>query len=138
MMASNQSIGRAEAFQARLARLAPDMVIEPAPGEFGAIATYEESNGRRIFSFCLDGLLIDPDGEARYVPYTEILKTSYHGVAELRAEKHGQMSRDLALILKNGETFILHFEERGDRLSERLRVGGLIEQRLRLARADFR
>ncbi|MCH2116045.1 MAG: hypothetical protein MK171_14210 [Pirellulales bacterium] len=126
---------RADAFLAHLRRLAPDLRAEKTHGEYAVVASYVAEDDSRIFSFCVDGLLLDPDREARYVPYSEISMTSYYGFDELEAEKSGQMSRELTLTLSDNETIVLPLREKDDRYSERLRIGGLIEQRVRLARA---
>lgn len=135
-MTSPKHIERADAFLARLLRLAPDIRAEKTQGEFGAVASYHDATDRRIFSFCLDGLLIDPDGAARYISYLEISTTSYYGGDELMAEKSGDMSREITLNLHKGEAIILPLRKRSDQFSERLRIGDLIENRVRLARAN--
>ena len=59
---------RADAFLARLRQLAPDLRAEKTRGEYAVVASYVAEDDSRIFSFCVDGLLLDPDCEARYVP----------------------------------------------------------------------
>lgn len=127
---------RTDALLARLRRLAPDLRAEETRGAFGAVASYVSDDGRRIFSFCTDGLLVDPNCEARFVPYSEIDSTSYYGAEELRQEKSGHMSKDIALKLRDGTSLVIPLKTRSDRFSERLRIGQLIEQRVRLAKAD--
>jgi len=81
-------------------------------------------------------ILVDPDCEARFAPYSEIDSTSYHGTEELRQEKSGHMSKDIALKLRDGTSLAIPLKTPSDRFSERLRIGKLIEQRVRLAKAD--
>ena len=135
-METHKESERADAFLARLRRLAPDLIAEEARGEFSAVASYVSDDGHRIFSFCIDGLLLDPDCDARFVPYSEIESTSYHGTEELKLEKSGQMSKEITLTLRDGTSLAIPLVTRSDRFSERLRIGQLIEQRLRLANAE--
>ncbi|MBX7534029.1 hypothetical protein K3165_13925 [Qipengyuania sp. 1XM1-15A] len=100
------------------------------------MASYVSDDGRRIFSFCTDGLLVDPDCEARFVPYSEIDSTSYYGTEELRQEKFGHMSKGMVLKLRDGTSLAIPLKTRSDRFSERLRIARLIEIRVRLAKAD--
>ncbi|MBX7528414.1 hypothetical protein [Qipengyuania vesicularis] len=135
-MKTHKSTERGDALLARLRRLAPDLREEEARGEFLAVASYLSDDGSRILSFCVDGLLIDPDREARFIPFSEIEATSYHGTEELKQEKSGQMSKEVTLTLKDGSLLPIPLATRSDRFSERLRIGNLIEQRVRLADAD--
>lgn len=134
-MKAHKDTGRADALLARLRRLAPDLRAEDTRGAFAAVASYVSDDGGRIFSFCIDGLLLDPDCEARFVPYSEIESTSYHGTEELRLEKSGQMSTAITLSLRDGTSLAIPLETPSDRFSERLKIGNLIEQRVRLANA---
>ena len=135
-MKGHKETERADALHARLRRLAPDLRAEEKRGAFGAVATYVSEDGRRIFSFCTDGLLVDPDCEARFVSYSEIDSTSYHGTEELRQEKSGHMSKEISLKLRDGKSLAIPLKTPSNRFSERLRIGNLIEQRVRLAKAD--
>ena len=135
-MRTQEQSERADAFLARLRRLAPDLKPEEVIGEFGEVASYHAEDGGRIFSFCLDGLLIDPDRDAQYIPYSEISATGSYGADELELEKSGQMSRELTLTLRDGGMITLPLRASTNRFSERLRIGKLIEQRICLARAD--
>lgn len=127
---------RAHAFRARLRRLAPDLHAEESLGKFCAVASYLAEDGSRIFSFCLDGLLVEPDCDARFVRYSEIESTSYYGTERLKQEKSGHMSRALTLTLRDGTSLALQLRAPADCFSERLKIGNLIEQRVRLANAD--
>lgn len=134
-MKTHKETERGDALLARLRRLAPDLRVEETRGEFAAVASYFSDDGSRIFSFCIDGLLLDPDCEARFIPYLEIGSTSHHGTEELKQEKSGRMSTEISLTLRDGTALALPLKTRTDRFSERLRIGDLIEQRVRLAKS---
>lgn len=135
-MKAHRENERSDALLARLQRLAPDLRAEETLGAFAAVASYVSDDGRRIFSFCVDGLLLDPDSEARFVPYSEIESTGYYGTEELKREKSGQMSNEITLALRDGTWLAIPLKAPSDHFSERLRIGNLIEQRVRLANVD--
>lgn len=133
-MSLPKRIEYAEAFRARLLRHVTTLLPEPDLGEFEAVASYVAEDGRRIFAFCLNGLLIDPDGDSRFIPFAQISATDYYDDQRLRTEKRTQMYRSIILTLCDGEKLELPLNQRTDGFSERLAVGVLIEQRIRLAR----
>lgn len=110
---------------------------------YEVLATYWTEQGDRPFAFCLDGLLVDPEGVARFIPFGEIEGAGYHDIEQLRETKRlaqaGEPLREpLRLTLQGGEVLELPLNERPDGMSERLLIAGLVEQRVRIARADRR
>ncbi|MBQ1500415.1 MAG: hypothetical protein IIZ38_19080 [Sphingomonas sp.] len=104
------------------------------------LATYHHDDGRRPFAFRRDGLLIDPEGDARFIPFDAIEDASYHDLALLRADKRsmkrGERNRGvLPLRLVDGEVIALPLNAHPEGRSERLTIARLIEQRACIARA---
>jgi hypothetical protein len=106
--------------------------------DYEVLATYLHDGGERPFAFCRDGLIIEPDGSARYLAFHEIESASLHDHGLLKREKGGAMLTSLPLALKGGETLTLPLNARADGMSERLTIAGLIEQRIRIANSERR
>ena len=108
------------------------------------LATYWHDEGGHPFAICRDGLLIDPDESGRFISFHQIKSTSLHDSELLLNEKNAMRvsgsvgATSLLLALTNGETLILPLNARADRMSERLTIAGLIEQRVRIARSERR
>jgi hypothetical protein len=131
-------------FVKRLLRASANLHKGESSDVHGVLATYRTRDCRSPFAFCAEGLLIDPDGEARFVPYSEIEDSGYYDVEMLKASKRtlelGEAleAEVLPLKLRNGEKIDLPLEVREDGMSERLAIGGLVEQRVRIHRPDGR
>ena len=107
------------------------------------LATYWTDQGDRPFAFRSDCLIIDPEGAPRFIPFGEIEDSGYYGIELLqetkRAAKAGEpLGESLRITLYGGEVFDLPLNERPDRMSERLLIAGLVERRVRIARAERR
>ena len=107
------------------------------------LATYWTDQGERPFAFCIDGLLVDPEGRPRFIPFGEIDDAGYHNLEQLRETKRvasaGEPLREpLRMTLLGGEIIELPLNERADRMSERLLIAGLVEQRVRIAHSERR
>lgn len=97
------------------------------------VASYWDAEGRRVFAFCSDGLLIDPDGRARFIPFAEIQDTGRFDVEPLRREKEAAetgapLSEPLSLRLVSGEEIQLPLKSRMDGISERLTIAMLVDR----------
>ena len=106
------------------------------------LATYWTIEGSRPFAFCRNGLLIDPDGSPRFIPFAEIEDTSYHDgglLRETKSVRRGETrAESLPLRLLDGEVVLLPLNARDDGMSERLTIAGLLEQRVRIHRSEKR
>ncbi|MEO7688098.1 MAG: hypothetical protein ABIS51_02350 [Sphingomonas sp.] len=107
------------------------------------LVTYLSEQGTRPFAFCRDGLLLDPDGEARFVRFVEIEDTGKFDrimlEKEKRASRQGEsIDTPLSIRLVSGEVLVLPLNVRGDGMSERLTIASLLEQRVRIARSQAR
>ena len=105
------------------------------------LATYTTRDGDRPFAFCRDGLLIDPEGRPRFIAYADIEETSYGDFALLMQAKATirrgeELSETLPIRLVGGEVIELPLEQRGDGMSERWTIAGLLEQRVRIFRME--
>ena len=126
----------AVALRSRLSRgTSVGLRVEDEIGPDEIVAIYRDDDGNKVFAFCLDGLIVDPNGRARFIPFRRIVETSYRDSASLRLEKAGKMLETISLTLDDTEVIDLKLASRPDQFSERLAIGGLIEQRVRLARA---
>lgn len=108
-----------------------------SPGP-AVVASYWDAEGRRTFAFCKDGLLIDPDGRARFIPFTEIKNSGCFDAESLRREKEAveteaPLSEPLSLRLVNGERINVPLAHRTDGISERLTIAKLIDRHVRKA-----
>jgi hypothetical protein len=107
------------------------------------LATYWTTRGDRSFAFCSDGLLIDPEGMARFIPFAEIEDAGHDDVELLREVKRKRqegepLAESLRLTLCAGEVLELPLNERADGMSERLLIAGFVEQRVCIARSERR
>lgn len=105
------------------------------------VASYYMPDGARPFAFCRKGLLVDPDGSARFVPFDDIEDSGYYDGEALRQGKDmvraGEVLREgLSLSLVGGEQIELPLVPRADKVSERLTIAGLVERYARYARID--
>lgn len=122
----------------RLLRIASGLRAGGISGE--VLATYHHDDGSRPFAVHRDGLLIDPEGDARFVPFAAIEDASYRNLALLRADKRSMERGEpnngvLPLRLIDGEVIALPLNAHPEGRSERLTIARLIEQRASIARA---
>lgn len=144
-MAEHHSNQQADPFVARLLRIPSGLRAGGRDhGNHAVLAIYHHHEGSYPFAICRNGLLIDPEGQAKFVPFHGIDNASSHDIELLRHEK-SMMRRDgrvgttsLPLSLTTGETVLLPLNEREDGMSERLLIAGLIEQRIRIALSERR
>jgi hypothetical protein len=128
---------------ARLLRVPTGLRAGGVFGTYEALASYWNERGGCPFAFCRDGLLIDPQGEARFVRFLDIEDSSYWDKDLLLGEKRARIrgttaEASLPLRLAGGETIVLPLRTRADRGSDRQTIARLIEQRVVIARSRAR
>jgi hypothetical protein len=104
------------------------------------VASYWNAEGGRPFAFCRDGLLIDPDGQARFIALADIQDSGRFDLEPLRREKEAAeigapLSEPLSLRLVSGEQIDLPLARRMDGMSERLTIAMLVDRHVRKVRA---
>jgi len=95
-------------------------------------ATYWTRAGTRPFAICRDGLLIDPDGPARFIAYAEIEDAGYYNLTMIKRAKSARrdgLPAPLEIRLRNGETVTLPVEIRDDGMPDLLEIAKLIHNR---------
>lgn len=97
------------------------------------VASYWNAEGGRPFAFCRDGLLIDPDGRARFISFAEIEDSGRFDVEPLQREKEAgekgvPLSEPLSLRLVSGEVIKLPLTSRTDGISERLTIATVLDR----------
>jgi hypothetical protein len=102
------------------------------------VASYWSADGTRPFAFSRDGLLIDPDGHARFIAFAEIQDSGRYDLEPLLKEKTAAeadkpLAEALSLRLNSGEQIDLPLN-RSDRFSERLTIATLIDRQSRISR----
>ena len=106
------------------------------PG-YEVLATYWTRDGERPFAFCRDGLLIDPGGAARFVPFAEIEDAGYYNITMIKrakAARCGEPPEPLEIGLRSGERIALPLEVRDDGMPDLLDIAKLIHRRAAIFR----
>jgi hypothetical protein len=109
--------------------------------QYEVLATYWTRHDDALFAFCRDGLLLDPEGAPRFIPFVEIAEAGYYNreMAE-RAKRMrlGSTPEPLSITLTSGEVIDLLLDIRDDGMPDLLGIASLIEQRVRIFKADQR
>ncbi|HEX8214124.1 MAG TPA: hypothetical protein VF582_01485 [Allosphingosinicella sp.] len=117
----------------RLLRFAAGFRPGGKRSEHDVLATYVTTDGREAFAFCRHGLLIDPSGEERFIPFADVDEEKLLTVDELMAAKDGSIPpehRRLSLPLRSGDTLDLRVDGRTENnCSDIIGIAGLIRQR---------
>ena len=104
------------------------------PSEHLVRATYVSSEGKEVFAFCRDGLLIEPRGQQRFIPYGEICQRGLLNLDNIMAAKDEDAPlprRKLTLRLRSGETLDLSVDGwSDDSLGDLIKIARLIERRI--------
>ena len=134
------SVDPSDPFVKRLLRHTTGLRLRAQSDDERVVVVYCGTSGHRPFAIGREGLLIDPDGEARFIPFTDIEHSGYYGAETLMREKAtleagGILQEPLSITLHGGEMICLPLDPRADNMSERLAIGGLVEQRVRMARS---
>lgn len=107
-----------------------------------ALTTYWTETGKALFAFCRDGILLDPVGEARFLPFTEIADAGYYNRDMIMRAKtariEGAMGATLSIALSDGEIVELPLGVNDRGIPHLLSIAKLIEQRVRIARSELR
>lgn len=126
-------------YLARLLKCASGLRAESDIPGSDVVASYWTPNNTRSFAFSRNGLLIDPDGQARFIAFADIEDSGYHDREQLMAAKTAirageTLIEKLSLQLVGGEQIDLALNPRSDRFSEKLMIGGLIDRHARINR----
>ena len=65
-------------FLARLLRFTTGLRAGGSSLRHEVLATYWTHSGNALFAFCRDGLLLDPEGSPRFIPFVEIKDAGYY------------------------------------------------------------
>jgi len=103
------------------------------------VASYWNAEGGRPFAFCRDGLLVDPDGRARFIAFADIQDSGRFDPEPLRREKEAVeadalLTEPLWLRLASGEQLELPLTSRTGGISERLTIAMLVDHQIRKKR----
>src|SRR5688572_29716126 len=74
-------------FVRRLLRHTTGLRMRAQSDDERIVVVYCRTSGHRPFAIGREGLVIDPDGDARFIPFTDIEHSGYYGVETLRREK---------------------------------------------------
>jgi hypothetical protein len=126
---------------ARLLRQPTGLKAGGLPSAHEVLATYWMSAGTASFAFCRHGLLLNPGGQERYIPFLEIEDAGYYNrelIGRAKAARTGDGSVDLVIRLCSGETIELALERRDEKIPDVLTIANLIRQRMVIHRAEER
>lgn len=97
----------------------------------GVLATYHMNDGSTPFAFCRHGLMLDPGGLRRYIPFADIADAGYHNRPNIEAAKRAKLigwSEPLNIRLASGEHLALPVDINMDGMPDLLRIAKLIQQ----------
>lgn len=105
------------------------------------LATYWTRGEDALFAFCRNGLLVDPDGVPRFIPFVEIADAGYYNremVERAKRMRLGGAPEPLSITLTSGEVIDLPLDIRDDGMPDLLGIASLIERRARVFKAEQR
>ena len=105
------------------------------------LATYHRRSGERPFAICREGLLLEPEGAARFVPFAEIEDGGYYNLEMLWRAKRATCkggAEPLSIRLYGGEVIDLPLDVREDGMPDLLHIAKLVHQRSILYRSEER
>ena len=105
------------------------------------LATYWTRSENALFAFCRDGLLLDPEGVQRFIPFVEIADAGYYNremVERAKRNKLGGVLEPLSITLMSDEVVDLALDVRDDGMPDLLNIAKLIERRVRVFKAEQR
>ena len=110
--------------------------------DYEVLATYHARSGEQPFAICRHGVLVDPTGLPRFVPFAEIEDTGYYDYEALKrtkAETDFQNATEvMTLRLRSGEKIDLEVNFRPNGFSERLTLSNFIRQWSVIQRSECR
>jgi len=108
-------------------------------GSHEVLATYHAHSGDTPFAICRDGLLLNPDNDARFVPFAEIEDAGYYNhemVRRAKGARRSGASEPLSIRLQSGEVIDLPVEVRDDGMPDLLTIASFIQQRATIFRSE--
>ncbi|CAN5529319.1 hypothetical protein BH10PSE14_BH10PSE14_19610 [soil metagenome] len=130
-----------DAFTAHLFRFRTGLRPSGNVPRHDVLATYRTQAGAAPFAFCRDGLLIDPEGVPRHIPYVDVEDAGVHNCTMIERAKHARCettSEPLTIQLVSGETIDLPVEVRDDGMPDLLTIAKLIHRRAIMDKAAER
>jgi hypothetical protein len=127
--------------QARMLRFKSGLREGGSSPQYEVLATYWTRGEDALFAFCRDGLLLDPEGAPRFIPFVEIADAGYYNRAMVERAKRmklGGSPEPLSVTLSSGEVIDLPLDIRDDGMPELLGIAKLIDQRSRIFKAEQR
>ncbi len=101
------------------------------------LATYRLRSGETPFALCRDGILLEPGGSERFIPYEQISDGGYYNLQNIRRAKAARpsgTSEPLTVTLHSGESIDLPMEVRNDGMPDLLTIAHIIHRRACLHR----
>lgn len=132
---------RDDPFLPRMLRANSGLRAGGSSPHYDVLATYWTRSENALFAFCRDGLLLDPEGSQRFIPFVEIADAGYYNremVERAKRMKRGSTPEPLSITLSSGELIDLPLNVRDDGMPDLLTIARLIEQRVRIFRAEQR
>ena len=126
---------------ARMLRLKSGLRQGGSSRQHEVLATYWTRGGHPLFAFCRDGLLLDPEGAQRFIPFIEIADAGYYNremVERAKRIRLGSVPEPLSITLTSGEVVDLPLDVRNDGMPDLLGIASLIERRVRVFKAEQR
>jgi len=126
---------------ARMLRFKTGLRAGGSSPHYEVLATYWTRSEKALFAFCRDGLLLDPEGLQRFIPFVEIADAGYYNrdmVERAKRMRLGSTPEPLSLTLSSGEVIDLPLDVRDDGMPDLQTIARLIEQRVRIFRAEQR
>jgi hypothetical protein len=116
-MSNSSSSDDSDVIVARLLRVSSGLRAGGGADGHEVLVTYHGEQGDRPFAICRDGILIEPEGSARLVPFLDIEDTSYFDRPSLEGEKEARryghpIATSLPLKLTTGEVLVLRLATR--------------------------
>ena len=128
-------------FLARLLRFWTGLRAGGSSLRHEVLATYWTQRGNALFAFCRNGLLMDPEGSARFIPFVDIEDAGYYNQEMVERAKRmgaGGAPEPLSITLTGGEVIDLPLDVRDDGMPDQLQIASLIERRVRIFKAERR
>ncbi|MEO6218340.1 MAG: hypothetical protein ABIO86_20090 [Sphingomonas sp.] len=130
----------ADPVTAHLLRYKSGLCEGGVPSQHEVMATYRTTTGEAPFAFCRHGLLLDPEGKSRFLPFVEIADAGYYNVEMVKRAKATKVgdrtSEPLSIRLTSGEIVDLPMDVRDDGMPDLLNIAKLIHRRVIVHRAS--
>jgi hypothetical protein len=140
-MTSASDLKSSDPVLARLLRHRTGLKAGGSHAEHEILATYHVRSGATPFAICRHGLLLDPDGKQRFIPFAEIEDAGYYNsemVKRAKAARGALVSAPLSVRLHSGEIIDLPVDVREDGMPDLLTIASHIQQRVTIHRSEER